>query len=106
MKNRNFNSQPGIFYSRIFLTFFLYVTAVALTFVAVGTPARTPTPTTSTTSGSDAGIIRTYAGGSADGAPALASTLFQPYTAVLAPDGSITVVDTYNNRIRSIDPVN
>jgi NHL repeat len=48
-------------------------------------------------------IIRTFAGGSADGAQALNSRFAQPYDAVLAPDGSITVVDTYNNRIRRVD---
>lgn len=48
-------------------------------------------------------IMRTLAGGSADGAPALGSTLDQPYDAAIAPDGSIAIVDTYNNRIRKFD---
>src|SRR5438067_1687320 len=62
--------------------------------------------TTSTTAAvsSTTGIILTLAGGSADGADASSSTFSQPYNAVLAPDGGITVVDTYNSRIRKIDP--
>jgi sugar lactone lactonase YvrE len=48
-------------------------------------------------------IIRTFAGGSADGAPAILSTFSQPYDAALAPDDSIAIVDTYNNRIRRVD---
>lgn len=49
------------------------------------------------------GIMHTFAGGSADGAAATESTFSQPYDAALAPDGSIVVADTYNNRIRAID---
>src|SRR5437868_7020092 len=49
------------------------------------------------------GIIHSFAGGSADGAAAIRSTFSQPYDAALAPDGSIIVADTYNNRIRAID---
>ena len=52
---------------------------------------------------SPVGIIHTYAGGSADGAPAIESSFSQPYDAALALDGSIVVADTYNNRIRAID---
>src|SRR5206468_11095731 len=43
-------------------------------------------------------------GGSADGVSGLESTFSQPYDAALAPDGTIAIVDTYNNRIRSVDP--
>jgi hypothetical protein len=50
-----------------------------------------------------AGIIHTYAGGSADRGPAIQSSFSQPYDAALMPDGSIVVVDTYNNRVRVVD---
>jgi streptogramin lyase len=61
-------------------------------------------PNATQTSGqSSVGIMHTYAGGSADGAPAPVSTFSQPYDAALAPDGSIAVVDTYNSRIRRVD---
>ena len=52
---------------------------------------------------SSVGIMHTFAGGSADGSMAPVSTFSQPYDAALAPDGSIVVADTYNNRIRAID---
>jgi len=70
-------------------------------------PAVRPTSDlqgTQTSGQSSVGIIHTYAGGSADGAPAIASTFSQPYDAALAPDGSIAIVDTYNSRIRKLDP--
>ncbi|HYT29822.1 MAG TPA: hypothetical protein VEN82_03525 [Actinomycetota bacterium] len=51
-----------------------------------------------------AGIIETFAGGSADGATAPSSTFKEPYDAVVAPDGAVVVADTYDNRIRRIDP--
>ncbi|MFL6584083.1 MAG: hypothetical protein ACJ8KU_06160, partial [Chthoniobacterales bacterium] len=51
-----------------------------------------------------AGTITTFAGGSADNAAAATSTFSQPYDAAVAPDGSIIIVDTYNNRLRAIDP--
>src|SRR5439155_1511442 len=40
-----------------------------------------------------------------DGARAFVSAFFQPQEAILAPDGrTIVVVDTYDNRVRAIDP--
>src|SRR5205807_1870862 len=61
-------------------------------------------PATSTSSDTFVPIMTTFAGGSGDGAAARDSTFSQPYDAALAPDGTIAIVDTYNNRIRKIDP--
>lgn len=48
------------------------------------------------------GRVSTFAGGSADGGTPTGSTLFQPYAVAVAPDGSLVVADTYNNRVRRI----
>jgi sugar lactone lactonase YvrE len=66
--------------------------------------SRATKGTAATPPGVTTAIIRTFAGGSADGANALNSRFAQPYDAALAPDGSIAIVDTYNNRIRKLDP--
>jgi sugar lactone lactonase YvrE len=51
-----------------------------------------------------AGVITTVAGGSADGQAALQSTFFQPQSAAVAPDGTVYITDTYDNRVRAIPP--
>jgi len=40
---------------------------------------------------------------SGDGGPATEATLNDPYALVVAPDGSLYIADTYNNRLRKID---
>ncbi len=55
------------------------------------------------------GTIKTVAGSdvngfSGDGGPAIGSALNSPNGIVLGPDGSLYIADSYNHRIRKIDP--
>ncbi len=56
-----------------------------------------------------AGIITTvvgngYRGYSGDNGPATAARLNHPYGVAVAPDGSLYIADSWNNRIRRVDP--
>lgn len=42
-----------------------------------------------------------YAG---DGGPATIAQVFAPYDVAVAPDGTLFIADTYNNRVRKVDP--
>lgn len=71
--------------------------AIAVTPLAAGAAAE-PDWVVSTVAGNGE---PTFAG---DGGPATEASLFQPRDTALAPDGSIVVVDTFNNRVRRIAP--
>jgi sugar lactone lactonase YvrE len=72
---------------------------VALTFSPPGATAVVArTSTISTVAGTGT------AGFSGDGGPAVSARLNQPRDSAMGPDGSIYVVDTFNNRIRRIAP--
>jgi hypothetical protein len=53
------------------------------------------------------GIISTYAGGGnnglGDNGPASAAQLNTPYGLTIAPDGSLVIADTFDNRVRRVD---
>ena len=62
-----------------------------------------------TTTVTPASIITTLAGTgipgfSGDGGPAAAAKLYKPRDTAVGADGSIYIADTYNNRVRVIDP--
>jgi len=53
-------------------------------------------------------IIHTFAGTgvagyNGDGLLAVGETLYQPRDSAMGPDGSVYIVDTYNNRVRKVD---
>jgi glucose/arabinose dehydrogenase len=58
---------------------------------------------------SPAGIITTVAGNgkerhSGDGGPAVAASLANPADVAVAPDGTLYIADSFNHRIRKVDP--
>jgi sugar lactone lactonase YvrE len=66
-------------------------------------PKATSAPEGQQVSDPAAGVIQTIAGGSSDGQHALHSTFFTPTDGILAPDGSLVVVDLMNQRVRRVD---
>lgn len=82
------------------------VAALSLTWPlawSVGTPSEAGAQT------GPAGTIRTVAGSnqrgfSGDGGPATSAAFDQPRAAAVGPDGTVYIADTFNHRVRRVDP--
>ena len=74
-----------------------------------GEKPRRDRGSTQQTGGGPAGIIRTVAGSNqrgfaGDGGSATSAAFDQPRAATVGPDGSVYIADTFNHRVRRVDP--
>jgi DNA-binding beta-propeller fold protein YncE len=82
---------------------------VALLALTTGASAASAKPGQQQTQQPSGGVIRTVAGSNTrgyagDGGSATSAALFQPRAAAVGPDGSVYVADTFNHRVRRVDP--
>lgn len=83
--------------------------ALALVPVGWGPVAVAKSKGTAQTQNQSGGVIRTVAGSnvrgySGDGGSATSAAFDQPRSATVGPDGSVYIADTFNHRIRRVDP--
>jgi DNA-binding beta-propeller fold protein YncE len=74
-----------------------------------GGGSRNPQDGGDRTGQSDGGVIRTMAGTnqrgfSGDGGSAVSAAFHQPRAAAVGPDGTVFIADTFNHRVRRVDP--
>ncbi|MEW6477234.1 MAG: NHL repeat-containing protein [Actinomycetota bacterium] len=87
------------------------IAAVTLALVPVvwSSGAVAKSKDTAQTQNQSGGVIRTVAGSnvrgfSGDGGSATSAAFHQPRAAAVGPDGSVYIADTFNHRIRRVDP--
>ncbi|HYH48103.1 MAG TPA: NHL repeat-containing protein [Acidimicrobiia bacterium] len=83
--------------------------ALALMPAVWGSAAIAKSKGTAQTQNDSGGVIRTVAGSnvrgySGDGGSATSAAFDQPRAATVGPDGSVYIADTFNHRVRRVDP--